>query len=158
MRICTNCGHENPEGKLYCENCGLAVVEVEIGTHQLDEPGALSAGSEKLDEEHVAIFHIQGHEDPVTIKILDRVILGRTGGESSRVVLINLDHYGAETKGVSRRHALLEREGERLYISDLGSTNHTFLNGQQLLEHDHLVVRDGDQLRLGHLSMRIFFK
>ena len=158
MQVCNNCGHENPDGKVYCQNCGLALVEVPIGTRQLSDPDNLSAGSERLDTEHVVIFHVEDSDDPLQIQVREKAILGRTGGESARVALINLDPYGAEQRGVSRRHAFLERSGDRLYISDLGSTNHTYLNGQQLQEHDQLIVRDGDQIRLGHLRMRAFFK
>jgi predicted component of type VI protein secretion system len=53
---------------------------------------------------------------------------------------------------------MLIREGDRLYISDLGSTNHTYLNGNQLQEHDNLVLRDGDELTLGHMRMKVFYK
>lgn len=159
MQVCQNCGQQNPDSKLYCQHCGLALDEVPISTRQLDDPDHLSAGSDKLDQEYVIIIHIEHFEDdPVQMQLNDKAILGRTGGESSRVALINLDTFDADQKGVSRRHALLERDDDRLYISDLGSTNHTFLNGQQLQEHDRLVLRDGDHVRLGHLAMRIFFK
>jgi pSer/pThr/pTyr-binding forkhead associated (FHA) protein len=71
--------------------------------------------------------------------------------------LLNLDAFGAENKGVSRRHASLTRDGARLYLTDLGSTNQTFLNGQRVMENDYLVVRDGDELRLGQLVMKLFY-
>lgn len=155
---CPNCKNENPMGTVFCNNCGLALIQVAIGTRQLGDTGNLSAGSEKLDHEHVVIIHVDGEAEPLTIQLIDKAILGRTGGETAEVALINLDPYRAETQGVSRRHALLQREADRVYISDLGSTNHSYLNSQQLQEHDRLVIRDGDQVRLGHLGMRIFFK
>ena len=89
----------------------------------------------------------------------DRVILGRSGGaDDDLTTLVNLDAYGAEEHGVSRRHAALIRDERRLEVVDLGSTNHTYLNGQQLLDTDQSVVHDGDELRLGYLQLRIFFK
>jgi pSer/pThr/pTyr-binding forkhead associated (FHA) protein len=92
------------------------------------------------------------------IQITASAILGRAGGETPTDPLINLADYDAEKKGVSRRHAMLIREDERLLITDLGSTNHTYLNGQQLQENDRLVLRDGDEIRLGKLSIKIFYK
>lgn len=158
MQLCNNCGTENRDGVVFCENCGVALIAVSIGTKQLDEEDQMVAGSEQLDEENIILLHILGEEDPMTIQVPDKVILGRTGGQTESAPLINLDDHDAENHGVSRRHAMLTREEDRLYISDLGSTNHTYLNGNQLQEHDHLVLRDGDEITLGHMRMKVFFK
>ncbi|WHT19899.1 FHA domain-containing protein [Crossiella sp. CA-258035] len=53
---------------------------------------------------------------------------------------------------VSRRHACLDRSGDEVTVSDLGSTNGTWLNGQRL--HGPQPLRDGDLLRLGGLELR----
>ncbi|MCI0713198.1 MAG: FHA domain-containing protein [Chloroflexi bacterium] len=158
MQICTNCGTENLDGVVFCEKCGVALVAVSIGTKQLGGESPMAAGGERLDEENIILLHIHGEQDPLAIQVTDRVILGRTGGETDNAPLINLDEHDAENHGVSRRHAMLTREGDRLYISDLGSTNHTYLNGNQLQEHDNLVLRDGDELTLGHMRMKVFYK
>ncbi len=51
---------------------------------------------------------------------------------------------------VSRRHALLEvDEGGMVWLTDLGSTNGTFRNGQRLAPHQPVAVRDGDRLGFG---------
>ena len=49
---------------------------------------------------------------------------------------------------VSRRHALLEIEGGRLFVKDLGSANGTRLDGQRL-GTERAALRTGQQLRLG---------
>jgi pSer/pThr/pTyr-binding forkhead associated (FHA) protein len=48
---------------------------------------------------------------------------------------------------VSRRHAEIRREGDRCYVTDLGSSNGTWVGGRRV-ERDRL-VRGGDQLLLG---------
>lgn len=53
---------------------------------------------------------------------------------------------------ISRRHACLDRAGDEVLVSDLGSTNGTWLNGQRL--HGPRVLRDGDVLSLGGLELR----
>ncbi len=54
-------------------------------------------------------------------------------------------------KTVSRRHALMQLQGEREYwIVDFGSRNGTYLNGQRLSRPTR--VRDGDALRIGSAS------
>ncbi len=159
MVICSNCGHQNLEGALFCAQCGVALTAISVGTKQLGE-GAddLQAGSEKLDDEYIVFLHVMGFEDPITVQVQDQIVLGRTGGEVENIAHLNLDGYGAAEQGASRRHGLFTREGNRLYLSDLGSTNGTFLNGQRIRPDEYLVVRDGDEIRLGHLTMRLFFK
>jgi FHA domain/Domain of unknown function (DUF1707) len=51
---------------------------------------------------------------------------------------------------VSRRHAMVVREGDRIILTDLGSTNGTFVNGRRITQAD---VQPGDRLRLGGLDL-----
>ncbi|MBX6314286.1 MAG: GGDEF domain-containing protein [Isosphaeraceae bacterium] len=51
---------------------------------------------------------------------------------------------------VSRRHAALRSDGDgRVWLTDLGSTNGTFVNGRRLVPHQPVLLRDGDRLRFG---------
>jgi len=50
------------------------------------------------------------------------------------------------SRWVSRRHCLIERQGERVTISDLGSHNGTYVNGIPVKER---VLAHGDQVRVG---------
>lgn len=47
----------------------------------------------------------------------------------------------------SRRHALIQREGERFWLEDLGSTNGTYHNGARVRER--IPLQDGDRIRIG---------
>ncbi len=47
---------------------------------------------------------------------------------------------------LSREHALIRLEGDRFWIYDLGSSNGTFVNGQQALEEE---LHDRDEIRVG---------
>ncbi len=158
MQVCPNCGNDNLDGVIFCDKCGVALSEVSVSTTNLGGTGSLEAGSDQLADEHIIFLHVMGYEDPVTVKIQDQVVLGRISGETEGVMHINLSDFDAENEGVSRRHALFSRDEDRLLVSDLGSTNHTFVNNQQLHEHDQFVIRDGDELKLGNLVMRVFFK
>ena len=51
------------------------------------------------------------------------------------------------SKRTSREHARLERDGWRMIIVDLDSTNGTYVNGRRLFEP--LQLRDGDQITIG---------
>ena len=51
------------------------------------------------------------------------------------------------SKRVSREHTQVRREGWRVVLEDMGSTNGTLLNGERLLQPQQL--RDGDQIKVG---------
>ena len=45
---------------------------------------------------------------------------------------------------VSRAHARIERRGAAYFVCDLGSTNHTRVNGEVVMERE---LKDGDEVR-----------
>src|SRR5581483_1328133 len=50
---------------------------------------------------------------------------------------------------VSRHHAVLRLVGDTCYLIDLGSGNGTFVNGERLAPKIEVILRDGDDVRLG---------
>ncbi len=59
------------------------------------------------------------------------------------------DYVMATQVGISRYHMKIDREGEDFTISDLNSTNGTFINGERLAPHLPHRIRRGDELRIG---------
>jgi pSer/pThr/pTyr-binding forkhead associated (FHA) protein len=53
---------------------------------------------------------------------------------------------------ISRAHALLGFKGDQPFVQDLGSTNGTLVNGAR---EQQAFLRDGDELRMGRLVLRI---
>ena len=66
----------------------------------------------------------------------DRFVLGRSDQADIRIV----------DDGVSREHACVQREGGKLVLVDLGSTNGTFCNGVRVPRQ---ALTDGDKLSIG---------
>jgi len=61
-------------------------------------------------------------------------------------------------KGVSRRHAVLNRIKRTISITDLKSRNGTYLNGDRLIPQQVRFLRHGDEIHLGKLVFRIHFE
>ncbi len=157
MQLCPHCGYENPEGVIYCEQCGVALVAVSLSTRQLDDAEEFG-GTDRLGEEQVLILQVGDDETPILVKIRNEVILGRLSKTEENVTYINLAPYGADEAGVSRRHARLLREEDAVFLADLNSTNGTWLNGEPLQAAVEKRLRDGDEITLGRLKVYVYFK
>ena len=93
-------------------------------------------GVEDEFEPRLLVEHAAGHEAGVAYDLMGGATLGRGDVE------IQLDDPFA-----SSRHARITRQGHVVVIEDLGSTNGTYLNDQQLTGPQPL--HDGDLIRIG---------
>jgi diguanylate cyclase (GGDEF)-like protein len=55
--------------------------------------------------------------------------------------------------GISRRHAEIVHDGDRILVRDLGSTNGTFCNGERVSEQP---LTDGDKIQVGSTTILKF--
>ncbi len=62
-------------------------------------------------------------------------------------------HLTMSAPSVSRKHMQLELDGNKIYASDLGSTNGTFVNRNKLT--GRIEIKSGDTLHLGEEELRI---
>jgi predicted component of type VI protein secretion system len=122
----------------------------------IKEPN-IKCGTATLGRQLRIELHIEKpHLEPIRVCLSHRMIIGRADDSHSDID-INVGAYEAAQKGVSRRHAALEVVSKTLMVSDLNSTNGTFINGQRIPVGNRRVVRDGDELLLGNLLIHIFF-
>jgi pSer/pThr/pTyr-binding forkhead associated (FHA) protein len=86
------------------------------------------------------------------------VVLGRSDHRSPTRPDMDLSYVGAAERGVSRRHARLELKDGHLYITDLNSSNGTFLRGTRLNPYTPTLLRSGDEVLLARLAVSITFE
>ncbi|GIK55207.1 MAG: hypothetical protein BroJett015_08700 [Chloroflexota bacterium] len=94
----------------------------------------------------------EGVGDYFGLDINGELVLGR-GLDGTEV--FDLTPYGAETKGVSRRHAVLRPTMNNLYLIDVGSTNGTLRNDRSIGVNTPYSLADRDRLTLGHMEVQI---
>ncbi len=85
----------------------------------------------------------------------ENVIIGRSDAANGEMPDIDLNPDNGLELGVSRRHACLTFRDNKTYIADLGSTNRTFLNRQTLVKGQLYEIKDGDEVRLGNVILKI---
>jgi hypothetical protein len=174
MQKCGNCGHENRAGVVFCENCGASLIGKQpLSTKALDVAPANQSGDSTIPSplsaivQEMAIFKpgdilklsVEGTTKPIELQPKGEVILGRRDPATGTTPDVDLTPFAGYRMGVSRRHAAI-RQGDdnTLNVWDLGSSNGTFLNGQRLNAHRPYPLRDGDELRLGQMVIRVNFK
>lgn len=84
------------------------------------------------------------------------ILLGRDFSEVSTThVGINLTPFDGESMGVSRRHAVLEIQDNRLVITDQQSSNGTLVNAKMIESLIPFVIMQGDLLKLGQMEILV---
>lgn len=69
----------------------------------------------------------------------------RLGKEKSYV-----DYFVTNNVAVSRSHADIIKRGDRYYIKDLNSKNHTYINNQEISVNLEMEIHDGDKIKLAN--------
>lgn len=104
------------------------------------------------------VLHIADAQDPIVLPSKDKITIGRSDPNTSQFPDVDLTPFGAVEDGVSRSHACLQRtEDDTLNLIDMDSSNGTYLNGQRLIPHQPRILHDGDEIRVGRLTFRIYF-
>jgi len=165
INACPYCGAKNRQGILFCEDCGKGLYDK---TDELTIPGrngSSSLSQEMIDaregyvplgDDQALVMYIRNAKAPITIDTTHAVTIGRKG----RGVAPDLDltPYGALEKGVSRVHAVIQVVDNIPVITDVGSTNGLYLNGNQIPTETSQILCDGDELHLGELVVHIYFE
>ena len=163
MIQCPNCGAENKEDAVYCYRCGY-VLSNKSSTKKFEQQDTGPVipkrrwGTARFDSQTSVTLNVRGHEKALSVFFNEdnEITLGRTHGDV--VVEVDLTNHGAIDAGVSRRHALLRRQNDTVVVIDLNSANSTFLNGQRIIPNEPRILRDGDEIRLGRLVVRVTFE
>src|SRR4051812_26672495 len=149
--ICPSCGAQNHSDFSFCLQCGHPLAQADQGGDQMgatradlmgSEPGTmamaspLSGAGESGGAPRLRVD--QGSVDDPFID-LDRplTVIGRRQG--SDIVIHDTN--------VSRMHAQIKREGNRVLIEDTNSSNGTIVNDERIERPTQL--RAGDTIRIG---------
>jgi hypothetical protein len=145
----------------HCPQCGHAAAPPSAAdTDLLNRPPVTlpdeHEASAVFSPEAAAILQFLPSGLCLSLWLEQPLILGR-GPLPEPEERIDLSDMGGVQHGVSRCHCLLQRRDHHLMVTDLGSTNGTYLNGELLLPHQSHILRHGDRLILGTLHLLISF-
>lgn len=169
MIPCSNCQHANMAGSLFCSECGSPLRAADsLSTQQIDT-GQMHEVRVRKDAAQPATRADESLDSWVTLHLLDtgqmlpltersEYTLGRISEGQPIMPDIDLAPYQAYARGVSRLHAVMKREGSRVFLMDLGSSNGTYVNGKRLAPNVDHALANGDVVALGKLKFQILLK
>jgi len=163
MIICPNCGHENDDSERVCQECRLRFRLP--ATRQIEDLGATDEATieseaevEELEGPFKIVLYIPTADKHINLPDVPEVLLGRFGDDGPDTPYVDLNEFGALHKGVSRIHASIKRDDNRVTLKDRHSANGTFVNGHLVDPGDEAALRHGDQIRLGAFIADIRFE
>ena len=171
-KFCSKCGTKNFFDAKFCKKCGNHFKPVNANqVIQIQQPEAMISYEDEPEENTTVLGQPDwGDEEATTVlggvkpKVVypylirestqervevnkDMFIIGK--GKSSDYVVVG-------NNAVSRSHVtVITREGH-YYISDNHSTNHTYINGEQIEPDREYEVTSGTKLVLGNEVFKIF--
>jgi pSer/pThr/pTyr-binding forkhead associated (FHA) protein len=178
---CSACGYSNLPGEMFCQHCGVQLPPVasvpppppqpivdDLGQNQSAYSESRQANSRKSFPDNSAGSDPSGGmRHPLGRLIIGKkgveislppdqpeLVIGRTDPVQNIYPDVDLSEEEGERSGVSRRHARLLRRADGIYLEDLNSTNFTFLNGLRLQPGQAYPLKDGDEIRLGVLTLK----
>ncbi|MBN1965720.1 MAG: FHA domain-containing protein [Anaerolineae bacterium] len=161
--------------KLYCPTHGRAteIIVHMTGTGELvikvdfccaDALAASTAPLEAAVEQPPSTDRIEGAR--LTLRIdgtaavwqfaaedVDVITIGRELAEEPAA--LDLEPFGGDELGVSRRHATIERRSGAFFLTDTGSTNGTWLNRMRLMPHQPYLLEEANTVQFGHMTVTV---
>jgi hypothetical protein len=165
LKSCPNCMHELDDSAAICDFCGLLLDSSETSTtrtlEDIDyEDTVPKWGTARFNSRMNLVVRLRdgGATFVYDADAVEELMIGRLDPVTRQSPDIDLHPYQGAERGVSRRHATIVRRDGALHLVDQGGPNGTFLNGQRLIPHQPRILRDGDDIRLGHLVLQVRFE
>lgn len=164
---CSYCGHKNRVRDIFCYSCGQMLDDVvdRFDTRHFNSATGELFTDDYFGEDSVMILSVRSGQADGRFELRPQlhsreVVIGRSAENQTVRPDVDLSHVGASDLGVSRLHLAItyDRDNESIQVKDLGSANGTYVNAQKLLPTEIRAIRNGDELRLARLTLRVRFQ
>ncbi len=167
MIVCSTCKHANMAGAMFCAECGAQLVGKDslitqtITTDNFKRANLNASGDayQPFDGSDAwGSIHLLDTGQVLPLSSRSEFTMGRISEGQPIMPDIDLSPYQAYAAGVSRLHAIIKRDGERLIFMDLGSANGTYVNGKRLTPNVEQLIHHGDIVALGKMKLQVLVK
>jgi hypothetical protein len=158
---CPVCGKGYRSGELICPHCGFAFNRLgQTRIIDAEDTTSTPAVNRPLYESlHPTLSPITFEigDKKIALPVVEQFTVGRNSALASVQPDVDLSPFDADELGVSRCHIQISYQGPFIHVTDLDSLNGTWLNGTALIPNVARLLRDGDDLRLARLAVRVRF-
>ncbi len=128
-----------------------------VVTEDIKDVKPAQESEEKEDSAKPEVVITSGKGETATLKVNPYLIRETT--EERTMITKSIFKMGKANRGVdytisgngaiSRQHAIITKKDDGYYIKDNKSTNHTYVNGQELSEGEEVLLTNNSRIRLG---------
>lgn len=165
MIECPSCGRKHRPGTLFCSECGVYLpTGGPLRTEPLPEEDLPASRanpwiSEPVEETEAPAVPLRlvvvSTDRQIQLPSAAEVQVGRLDAAHGIFPDLDLTPNGGLEGGVSRRHCKIHQRGATYLVEDVGSANGTFLNGQRLTPYLPHVLKEGDELQVGRVKLKV---
>jgi hypothetical protein len=155
-------------GAMLCAECGAQLVGKDALTTQNITTQQFEAVEERVLKNDMyqpfdgsdawGSLHLLDTGQVLPLSVKNEFTIGRVSEGQPIMPDVDLSPYQAYAAGVSRLHAVIKRDGNRIIFIDLGSANGTYINGKRLNPNVEQVINHGDIIALGKLKLQVLIK
>jgi ribosomal protein L40E len=136
VKICPHCKHRNEVAAHFCVRCGYAFVGLRPAVLRVIKPVR-------------AAWEMPVHRSPL--------LLGRGRPQEDYRPDFDMTFYDPDGY-VSRRHAQIIKARNGYFITDLGSSNGTYVNDLLLPAQRPRLLRNGDRIEIGEVVIQFLLR
>ncbi len=146
-RKCVRCGNAVPNGVSYCPSCGTSIYTLDnVTPDKVYDPLKNAVKSSKTNTQGTNASekaYIRRLKTGEQIRITtDSFVLGKEA--------CGCEYCVSGNSAISRCHAVIKHIGACWFISDLNSTNNTYVNGRAIHPNTDTELYDGTNIRLAN--------
>jgi len=168
-KYCPACKKLNNAGSATCIYCGIpfeggkgektsttGLVPVDFSSPTVGTDGVLDKYIREIPETGIAIY-LSNYMHPFEVRVDSDFVIGRKtdGAPAGLLDLTPLEGY---IMGVSKQHVRIQDLGKYYQITDLGSSNGTWVNEERLIPNQPAFLPNAARVQLGRMPLYIIYR
>jgi serine/threonine-protein kinase len=169
-RVCPSCRYRNAPGYRFCVQCGHALGGTRRPAAQVKICPRCKNGNAPTVRFCVRCGHPFVGVRPAVLRIVEPVraawempvakspmLFGRAWIDGGYRPDFDMSFYDPQGY-ISRRHGQIAKAPNGYFLTDLGSSNGTYVNGQSLPPHVPRLLRNGDKVEVGEVVFQFLLR
>lgn len=168
MIACPDCGSSQYPGTLFCNECGKLLLGTALNRRTSvlpfsdfnSRPLPVTIDIQDFEpveqSKHILVL-IPSSRRRLELTLKNQIRIGRADHDAKIIPELDFTQDQGIENGISRLHAVMQLTKQGVLLTDLDSTNGTYLNKVRIPTQRPVLLQSGDEVRFGDLLVHIFF-